>query len=829
MIKATIRVKYFLAIFVVSFIFILISVIVMNIFLSRLAMNEITQGLRSGVLAFERFAALRDDLLANQARSISQTPHLKAVMNIPDVDSKTVYYTARELYDINNIDLMLLIDDEGKLIADAEDTLNYGSDMTSFPGVLNGLDGIEYNGIYSYKGDLYLVALTPVVIGKQLLGLLIIGDRIDSTTAEDIREFTGRDVLLVYSQMIISQSNQNKAFLSVNQNELTTLLDHFQTFNSPFYCTLGEKDCLAVVISLKSSGGYTVLFRALDEVNSVLTVAKISLLGAGGATILLAAILSFWLSARVSRPILNLRDAVRQFGAGKLDQRITVPSQDELGQLSSAFNKMAEDIHSARKALESERDYVHSILHSMIEMLIVLNPDGKIRAVNQAAVKSLHYSESELVGRSFQTIIYSAREASEKKPLKDIWETLIKNRFVRDIEGVLLSKENREIPVIISCSVMSDNQDRIQGVVCVAQDISVRIEAEKDIRKLSVAVEQSPSAVVITDIDGNINYVNPKFEKVSGYMAEEVLGKNPRILKSGKQPREYYKELWDTIKSGKEWRGEFCNRKKNGDIFWVHAYVSPIIDGEGNITNFLSVQEDITERKRSEKLLENSQKQLQALSSHIQRLQEDERARIAREIHDQLGQSLTGMKMDLAWLKDELPEKYKPLIDSIIDLANSTMTSVRKISTQLRPGVLDDLGLMAAIDWQVEEFQERSGIECDLRIDSEDITIDHDRSTAIFRILQEALTNVLRHADASKVIISLSVKDGILQMKVVDNGKGIHKTQVNDRKSLGLLGMKERLLPWGGRFKIGSVNGSGTIVNVWLPLINEQSTPEVKV
>lgn len=829
MMRATIRLKFFLAIFVVSFIFILISVLAMNIFLDRLARDEITHGLQSGELAYERFVALRQDLLASQARSISQTPHLKAVMNIPSVDPRTVYHTARELYDINEIDLMLLVDDDGKLLADVGDSLIYGSDMTQFPGVENGLNGIEFNGIHGYRGNLYRIAITPVVLGSQLLGLLILGDRFDIATAEDIREFTGRDVLIIHSKTVISQSNQNPDLLPIDRIEFDALMRHLETFDMPFHCRLGGKECLAVGIPLRDSRGFTVLYRSLDEVNSGMAAAKISFLGAGGATIILAAILSLWLSTKVSRPILNLRDAARQFGAGKLTRRLAVHSGDELGQLTNAFNKMAQDIHATREALESERDYVKSILHSMIDMLIVLNPDGTIRAVNPATVNSLRYTEQELLGRPFEEFIDSAGKEAEGNQLRDIWETLIRNQFVRDIESVFVSKDRRKIPVILSGSVITDDKNRIQDVVCVAQDISERKEAEKDIRKLSVAVEQSPSVVIITDTEGHINYVNPRFEMVTGYEAKEVIGKNPRLLKSGKQPPEYYKDLWDTIKSGGDWRGEFCNRKKNGDIFWVQASVSPITDAEGGITHFLAVQEDITERKRSEKLLKNSQEQLQALSSHIQRLQEDERARIAREIHDQLGQSLTGIKMDLAWMKDELPRKYQPLIDDIIDLTNSTMTSVRRISTQLRPGVLDDLGLMAAIDWQVEEFQERSGIECDLRIESEDILIDHERSTAVFRILQEALTNVMRHAEAGKVVIFIDVKDGDLEMKVIDNGKGILDSQIHDRKSLGLLGMKERLLPWGGKFHVGRVNRSGTVVSIQLPLSDVKTVTDEQV
>ena len=167
---------------------------------------------------------------------------------------------------------------------------------------------------------------------------------------------------------------------------------------------------------------------------------------------------------------------------------------------------------------------------------------------------------------------------------------------------------------------------------------------------------------------------------------------------------------------------------------------------------------DITERKKAEEQLKGSTEQLRALSAHLQSVREEERTLISREIHDELGQELTGLKMDLSWLVKRLSKNQKSLIsktESMLKLVDSTIQTVRRISSELRPGVLDDLGLIAAIEWQAQDFENRTGITCDFSSSVEEIGLDRDRSTAVFRIFQETLTNVSRHAKATRVKISL--------------------------------------------------------------------------
>jgi len=231
--------------------------------------------------------------------------------------------------------------------------------------------------------------------------------------------------------------------------------------------------------------------------------------------------------------------------------------------------------------------------------------------------------------------------------------------------------------------------------------------------------------------------------------------------------------------------------------------------------------EDITERKKSEKELKRSREELRNLAAYLQSAREQERTNMAREIHDELAQALTALKMDISWLGKKLPEDQKTLLDktkAMTKLTDMTIKMVKRISTELRPGLLDDLGLVAAIEWQAGEFQDRTGITCEIAIDPENIILDRDRSTILFRIFQETLTNIARHAHATAVTVSLKEKDSSLELRVRDNGRGITKEQISDPKSFGLMGIRERVHPWKGEVKISGRSGKGTTAVVRIPV-----------
>ncbi len=232
------------------------------------------------------------------------------------------------------------------------------------------------------------------------------------------------------------------------------------------------------------------------------------------------------------------------------------------------------------------------------------------------------------------------------------------------------------------------------------------------------------------------------------------------------------------------------------------------------------------ERMRVQEDLKTSQQQLRALAAHLQSVREEERKLMTREIHDELGQALTGFKMDLAWMRNRMQaEEWAAIKQSILDkmvtmgkMLDETANLMRRLCTELRPGVLDDLGLTAALEWQAREYQLRTGIACELRQELGESEVDPDRSTALFRIFQEILTNVARHARATRVETVLEHTGQALVLTVKDNGRGIKKSELAGAKSLGLLGMRERALILGGEVEIRGAPGKGTTVRVKMPL-----------
>lgn len=227
------------------------------------------------------------------------------------------------------------------------------------------------------------------------------------------------------------------------------------------------------------------------------------------------------------------------------------------------------------------------------------------------------------------------------------------------------------------------------------------------------------------------------------------------------------------------------------------------------------------ERDRAEREIRNSREQLRNLSAHLQSVREEERTRMAREIHDELGQSLTALKMDISWLNRRFFEEnpaFKKKLASMEEIIDRTIQTVQKLSGELRPGILDDLGLAAAIEWQAEEFQNRTGIECEVSLSHEETVLTRDQSTTMFRIFQETLTNVIRHARATKVVVWLGERKGSIVLEVSDNGRGITESEINDPKSFGLIGMRERVEFIDGEVTIAGYPGKGTKITVTLPL-----------
>jgi len=345
---------------------------------------------------------------------------------------------------------------------------------------------------------------------------------------------------------------------------------------------------------------------------------------------------------------------------------------------------------------------------------------------------------------------------------------------------------------------------------------------------LETVINSIHEAISIIDIrDYTIIGVNQKFLEDLGLEEKDVIGRPCYEVthRTGKPclPPDDICPIIDAKETGRHTVVEHVHYRADGGKIYVEVSASPIKDRHGNVVQVVHIARDITERKNAEEELRKSHEELRNLSAYLQRIREDERARIAREIHDELGQALTALKMDISFIFRKYNDhcSVSEKTESMFKVIDSTLQAIKRISTELRPGILDDLGLVAAIEWQVREFEKRCGVRCYLNIDQEDIRIDKESSTAIFRILQEGLTNVARHAEATEVFIDLHRDMKHLYLRIRDNGKGISEESIRNPKSFGLIGMRERVHFLGGNFCIKGGRGEGTMIEIMIPFGKE--------
>jgi len=384
-------------------------------------------------------------------------------------------------------------------------------------------------------------------------------------------------------------------------------------------------------------------------------------------------------------------------------------------------------------------------------------------------------------------------------------------------------------------------------------------DSEERFRLLVQGVQEY--AIFQLDPMGHVVSWNAGAERLKGYASEEIIGKHfsvfyPQEDLVNSKPRHILAKAVQLGQSEDEgWR-----IRKDGSRFWASVVITALRDPKGSLLGFAKLTQDMTERRekqealtkakellelrvkqrtavltrvnqelrteiadreRAEEQLKTSRDRLRALAARLQTVREEERTSIAREIHDELGQACTAIKMDLALIGRKLTTKQTQLrtkVDSSVQIVDNMIATLRRIASELRPRTLDDLGLPAALESQAQEFEGRTGIRCSVTLPHEPLTLDTDTSTAIFRIFQESLTNVARHAHASLVEASLKVEKVRIVFQVFDNGRGFDPREANAHKSLGLVGMQERALMLKGDFKIEGVPGVGTTMTLTIPL-----------
>jgi two-component system sensor histidine kinase UhpB len=268
---------------------------------------------------------------------------------------------------------------------------------------------------------------------------------------------------------------------------------------------------------------------------------------------------------------------------------------------------------------------------------------------------------------------------------------------------------------------------------------------------------------------------------------------------------------------GKPVNHEFRVHRPDGEMRWVDVCGQRKADGSGESIRFVGTCVDITERKREEQEKQRAAQRFRALAARLQRIREEERTRAAREIHDELGQAMTAIKLDLARLIRDLPAGQQESFLPILETADQAVDAVRRIARELRPGILDASGLGGAVEWAASEFAARTGIKCDVNLPSDEIQMHPDVTTALFRILQEALTNIARHSEAGEAQVTLADEDDRVVMEIQDDGKGISNEVIAAADSLGILGMRERALLLGGELFIHGAAAEGTTLRIVLP------------
>lgn len=495
---------------------------------------------------------------------------------------------------------------------------------------------------------------------------------------------------------------------------------------------------------------------------------------------------------------------------------------DEICRLSKANDGKATLIQKLKDIIKNEidRNDIFNILNSIDKFIWIhgLSDDElNFFEINDYAIKKLLYDKEVFLSLTPLDIISYVKEDKFKRILYQI----IENGELR-YEMVFRKKGGDKIPLSLNSYIIDYSGKK--AVLTIGDEYAGLNTSAGKALMLGKIMETTDAAVIGLDLEGNIQYWNKAACSTFDYSENEINGWHFTTLIESESKEEFY-ELFDKVKSGEKGvRSECYAVKKDNIRIYISLTFSQFDDDMGFVRGISLIARDISDRKEAQDELARSKEQIRKSSKHIEAAREKERKIIALEVHDGLGQALTALTLDLSWLKKKLlsenPEVLKKL-DSMSMLIDNTAETVSSIASQLRPSVLDHFGFVSAIEWQAEDFKTRTGIDYSFSAEEEAINLEEQRSIVVLRVFQEILTNIIRHAKATMVNISLKLIDDVVFLEVSDNGIGIELENINSPDSYGLLGIYERIKAYNGSFNIKGKKGKGTKARISLPIKDE--------
>lgn len=472
------------------------------------------------------------------------------------------------------------------------------------------------------------------------------------------------------------------------------------------------------------------------------------------------------------------------------------------------------------KLLQGEERWT-ATLGSIGEAVIATDSNARITFLNSVAAALTGWPPEEALNQPIGDVLKLINEKSGMTADNEVLRVLREKQGLSVANHVdLVTRDGREIAVEHSAAPILAGKGEVIGVVLIFRDVANRRQEQIETAEQAALLELTQDSVFVIDLEGTVLFWSRGAEAMLGYSKDQAAGSISHDLLHTEFPQPLDEIRAELMRAG-HWEGDLITTAQDGRRIVMASRWASQWAKRDQAPRVLVINSDITARKRGEESLVLQKEQLRALAERLQRVREEDRKQVARDLHDQIGQILTAIKMDMTWIIRHLPESEGEVITRLnesVQSINDGVKAVRTICSGLRPGVLDDLGLAAAIEWQANDFTARNGILCEVSVPPVDLHLDGDRATATFRIFQECLTNVIRHAQAKLVSITLYQEVGNILLVVKDDGIGFHESGLpNACGSLGLLGMKERAQFCGGDVQISSSIGNGTTVTVRVP------------